>query len=36
MDINEWCEKFAKMIRNPFLTTTKALKNHNLFSFSIQ
>mgnify|MGYP001731448185 FL=1 len=36
MDINELSEKLAWMIRYPFAITTKALRNHNLFSFSLQ
>ena len=36
MDINELYEKLAWMIRYPFAITTKALRNHNLFSFSLQ
>ena len=36
MDMNELYEKLAWMIRYPFVITTKALRNHNLFSFSIQ
>ena len=36
MDLNKLYEKLAWMIRYPFGITTKALHNHNLFSFSIQ
>lgn len=36
MDLNELYEKLAWMMRYPFGITTKALQNHNLFSFSIQ
>ena len=36
MDLNKLYEKLAWMIRYPFGITTKALQNHNLFSFSIQ
>ena len=36
MDINELYEKLVWMIRYPFVITTKALRNHNLFSFSLQ
>ena len=36
MDLNKLYEKLAWMIRYPFVITTKALQNHNLFSFSIQ
>lgn len=36
MDLNKLYEKLAWMIRYPFAITTKALQNHNLFSFSIQ
>ena len=36
MDLNKLYEKLAWMICYPFVITTKALQNHNLFSFSIQ
>ena len=36
MDLNKLYEKLAWMMRYPFGITTKALQNHNLFSFSIQ
>ena len=36
MDLNELYEKFAWMVRYSFVITTKALQNHNLFSFLLQ
>ena len=36
MDINELYEKLVWMIRYSFAINTKALRNHNLFSFSLQ
>ena len=36
MDINELYDNLSWMIRYPFAITTKALRNHNLFSFSLQ
>ena len=36
MDLNDLYEKLAWIICYPFAITTKALRNHNLFSFSLQ
>ena len=36
MHMNELYEKLIWMICYPFAITTKALRNHNLFSFSLQ